>query len=49
MNLCDQERPADVYTAILKLVIAEVEKEQDATWIPVAQSLKGNITRKVIK
>jgi DNA-directed RNA polymerase len=47
--LADSERPGDVYTAILKLVIADVENEKDPLLIEVAEGLKGNITRKVIK
>jgi DNA-directed RNA polymerase len=47
--LADSERPGDVYTAILKLVIAQIEKESDADLIEVAESLKGKVTRKVIK
>jgi hypothetical protein len=34
--LADSERPGDVYTAILKLVIADVENEKDANLIEVA-------------
>jgi DNA-directed RNA polymerase len=49
VNLADSERPGDVYTAILKLVIAEVENEKDPALFQVATGLKGNITRKVIK
>lgn len=29
VNLADSERPGDVYTAILKLVIAQIENERD--------------------
>lgn len=47
--MADAERPGDVYTAILKLVISQIENEQDPTMIEVAESLKGNVTRKVIK
>jgi DNA-directed RNA polymerase len=49
VNLADSERPGDVYTAILKLVIAEIENERDPTLIEVAEGLKGNVSRKVIK
>ena len=49
MNLADGERPGDVYTAILKLVIADIENEKDPDMIPIAESLKGKIERKVIK
>jgi DNA-directed RNA polymerase len=49
VNLADSERPGDVYTAILKLVIAEIENERDSKLLEVAEGLKGNVTRKVIK
>ena len=49
MNLAESERPGDVYTAILKLVIKDVENEQDPKLTEIAETLKGNITRKVIK
>lgn len=49
VNLADSERPGDVYTAILKLVISEIENERDASLLEVAEGLKGNVTRKVIK
>ena len=49
VNLADGDRPGDVYTAILKLVIQDIEKEQDPELIPIAESLKGKISRKVIK
>jgi len=38
-----------VYTAILKLVIKDLEDERDPEMIPIAESLKGKIERKVIK
>jgi DNA-directed RNA polymerase len=38
-----------VYTAILKLVLAEIEKEGDVNMIPIIHGLRGNVTRKVIK
>ena len=47
--MADSERPGDVYTAILKLVIAEIENERDESLLEVAEGLKGNVTRKVIK
>lgn len=47
--MADSERPGDVYTAILKLVIAEIENERDSQLLEVAEGLKGNVTRKVIK
>jgi len=49
VNLAESDRPGDVYTAILKLVIEEIEKEKDPDLIEVAESLKGKVTRKVIK
>lgn len=49
VNLADSERPGDVYTAILKLVLAEIEKEGDVSLMPIIHGLKGNVTRKVIK
>jgi DNA-directed RNA polymerase len=48
-NLADSERPGDVYTAVLKLVIADIENEKDPMMLEVAEGLKGNVTRKVIK
>ncbi len=47
--MADSDRPGDVYTAILKLVIAEIENERDPQLIEVAEGLKGNVSRKVIK
>lgn len=38
-----------MYTAILKLVLAEIEKDNDVNMIPIIHGLKGNVTRKVIK
>lgn len=49
VNLQDSERPGDVYTAILKLVIKEMEKENNQEFVEIAEGLKGNVTRKVIK
>ena len=49
VNLADSDRPGDVYTAILKLVIAEIENERDPQLLEVAEGLKGNVSRKVIK
>ena len=49
VNLAESEKPGDVYTAILKLVQKELEKESDPGLIPIADSLKGKVTRKVIK
>jgi hypothetical protein len=33
----------------LKLVIADIENEKDPMMLEVAEGLKGNVTRKVIK
>jgi len=49
VNLADSERPGDVYTAVLKLVLKDIEAENNPDWLPVAEGLKGNVTRKVIK
>lgn len=49
VNLADSDRPGDVYTAILKLVIQDMENEDNDDFKEVAESLKGNVTRKVIK
>lgn len=49
VNLADADRPGDVYTAILKLVLKEIENEDNQDYIEVAESLKDNVTRKVIK
>jgi DNA-directed RNA polymerase, mitochondrial len=49
VNLADSERPGDVYTAILKLVLNDIENEKDPTLIEVAESLKGKVNRKTIK
>lgn len=47
--MADAERPGDVYTAILKLVLKVIENENNPDMIEVAEGLKGNVTRKVIK
>lgn len=49
VNLAESERPGDVYTAILKFVIRDIENEKDPALIEIAESLKGKVTRKVIK
>lgn len=49
VNLADSERPGDVYTAILRLVLKDMEKEANPDFLEIAESLKGNVTRKVIK
>lgn len=38
-----------MYTAILKLVIKQMEDEKDENFIEVAESLKSKINRKTIK
>jgi len=49
VNLAPSNRPGDVYTAVLDLVIKDISKEIDPKFIEIAESLKGNVTRKVIK
>ena len=49
VNLAASDRPGDVYTAILNLVIKEIENETDLDKIEIAESLKGKVSRKVIK
>ena len=49
VNLAESERPGDVYTAILQFVIRDIENEKDPALIEIAESLKGKVTRKVIK
>lgn len=49
VNLAKSDRPGDVYTAILKLVLEEIENEANPDYIQIAESLKGNVNRKVIK
>lgn len=49
VNLADSDRPGDVYTAILKLVLKDIENESNPDFLETAESLKGNVTRKVIK
>jgi len=49
VNLADAERPGDVYTTILKLVIKEMEADETEEGSKIAQSLHNKITRKVIK
>lgn len=38
-----------MYTAILQLVLAEMEQEKDPQFLEVAESLKGKVNRKVVK
>ena len=49
VNLAKSDRPGDVYTAILKLVIKDVEAEKRPEYAEIAEGLSGNISRKVIK
>lgn len=49
VSLTPSDKPGDVYTAILNLVKADIDKEVDPKQIDIAESLKGNVTRKVIK
>ncbi len=49
VNLADSVRPGDVYTAILKLFMKDIEKESNQDFMEVAEGLKGNISRKTIK
>lgn len=49
VNLAESDRPGDVYTAILQFVIRDIENEKDPALIEIAESLKGKVTRKVIK
>ena len=49
VNLANSDRPGDVYTAILKLVLKDMEDESNLDFIEIAEGLKGNVTRKVIK
>lgn len=49
VNLADAERPGDVYTAILKLVLKDIEKETDEKYKKTIELLDGIVTRRVIK
>lgn len=49
VNLAASDRPGDVYTAILKLVIKDIEAEKRPEYAEIAESLNGNVSRKVIK
>jgi len=48
VNLEPGDRPADIYTAVMKAVIEEVEKDA-ADGNAIAKMLQGKITRKVVK
>ena len=48
VNLEPGDRPADIYTAVAKAVIEEVEKDA-ADGNAIAKMLQGKITRKVVK
>ena len=47
--MAESPKPGDVYTAILQFVLAGIENEKDPENIEIAESLKGKVTRKVIK
>ena len=47
--MAKSDRPGDVYTAILKLVIKDVENEQRPEYVEIAEGLNGKINRKTIK
>lgn len=49
VNLADAEKPGDVYTAILNLVLSDMEGEKDPQLMEIAESLKGKVNRKTIK
>ena len=49
VNLAASDRPGDVYTAILKLVIKDIENETSEEFVEIAESLKGKVDRKTIK
>jgi DNA-directed RNA polymerase, mitochondrial len=49
VNLADSPRPGDVYTAVLHLVQAELEKEKDPELVELAEALKTQVNRKTIK
>jgi DNA-directed RNA polymerase, mitochondrial len=38
-----------VYTAILNLVLKEIDNENNQDFMEIAEGLKGNVSRKVIK
>ena len=47
--MADSDRPGDVYTAVLRLVQAELEKEKDPEMVELAEALKSQVDRKTIK
>lgn len=49
MNLANAEKPGDVYTAILKLVLEDFKKEKDEDFKEMAEMLLEIVNRKVIK
>ena len=49
VNLAASDRPGDVYTAILKLVIKDIENETSEEYVEIAESIKGKVDRKTIK
>lgn len=38
-----------MYTAILKYVIRDIDNEKNPEYVEIAESLKGKVSRKVIK
>ena len=49
VSLAKTEKPGDVYTAILKLVNAEIERDNDPKNEEQVKVLRGNVDRKTIK
>lgn len=39
VNLADSERPGDVYTAILRLVLKEIQNEKNEDWLDIVAIL----------
>lgn len=49
MNLTNNARPGDVYTAVLELVKEEVRNEERPEYVEIAKSLFPHLARKIIK
>ena len=52
VNLAHNERPGDIYTHVANMISAKVEKDSadpDSKYHKIANKLKGNIKRKVVK
>ncbi len=52
VNLAHNERPGDVYTHVANMISAKVEKDSldpDSKYYKIANKLKGNIKRKIVK